>query len=113
METFVNAYLSLFPNVEMRDWFFAFLGLLLHVSMKLKNVRLRDFKWKILLEEFAPVWFFSVVTIIICLGTLPQVLSDYSVLDSAFIGYSSSSIFKQLFKTRMSQLHLTWQKKEK
>lgn len=104
METFVNIYHSLFPHVELRDWFFAFLGLLLHVGMKLKNIPFRHFKWKIFLDEFAPVWFFTVVTIIICLGSLPQVMTDYSTLDSALIGYSSASMFKQLFKTRLSTL---------
>lgn len=113
METIVNGFQQLFPHTDMRDWFFALLGLILHAGMKLKNVRWRDFKWKILLEEFMPVWFFSVVTIVICLGTLPQVLSDYSTLDSALIGYSSSSLFKQLFKSRMSNLSIKWYEKRK
>lgn len=104
METFLNSLHSLFPHVESRDWFFAFLGLLLHLSLKVKNIPFKHFKWKILFDEFIPVWFFSLVSIIICLGTLPQVLENYSPLDSAFIGYSASSLFKQLFKTRLSTL---------
>jgi len=104
METIVNSFQHLFPHTDLRDWFFAFLGLILHVGMKLKNVPFKHFKWKIFLNDFCPVWFFSVVTIIICLGTLPQVMTDFSSLDAALIGYSSSSMFKQLFKTRISTL---------
>jgi len=104
METIASTFQHLFPQTDCRDWFFALLGLILHVGMKLKNVPFRHFKWKIFLEEFVPVWFFTIVTIVICLGTLPQIMADFSTLDSALIGYSSSSIFKQLFKSRMSTL---------
>lgn len=113
METIVSTFQHLFPNTGYRDWFFSFLGLLLHLSLKLKNVPLKQFKWKILLDDFAPAWFFTIVTIVICLGTLPQVFVHYSALDSAFIGYSSASLFKQLFKTRMSTFGIKWQQEER
>jgi hypothetical protein len=108
METLLNTYQHLFPHTDYRDWFYAFLGLLLHATLKLKNIPFKHFKWKVFLDDFAPAWFFTILTIVICLGTLPQVFMHYSALDSAFIGYSSASIFKQLFKTRMSSLGLKW-----
>ena len=104
METFVNIYHSLFPHVEFRDWFFAFLGVLLHLIVKLKNIPFKHFKWPLFLEEFVPVWFFSFTTVIICMGTLPQVLTEFSSLDAALIGFSSSSLFKQLLKNRLSRI---------
>lgn len=104
METFVNIYHSLFPHVELRDWFFAFLGVLLHLIVKLKNIPFKHFKWSLFLEEFVPVWFFSLTTVFICMGTLPQVLGNFTALDAALIGYSSSSLFKQLLKQRLSKI---------
>jgi len=104
MDTFLKAYHSLFPNVELRDWFFAFLGVLLHLIVKLKNIPFKHFKWPLFLEEFVPAWFFSLVSIIICMGSLPQVMGNFTALDAALIGYSSSSLFKQLLKNRLSKI---------
>lgn len=104
MNTIASIYQSLFPNTGLTDWFFAFLGLLLHAVMKLKTVPFKQFKWSIFLNDFLIVWTISFLTIAICLGTLPQVLENYSLLDSALIGYSSSSILRQLFKTKLSKL---------
>jgi hypothetical protein len=102
METIYEIYNNLFPHTGMADWFYALLGMLLHALVKLKNIPLGLFKWKIFFEEFAIVWFISFLTIFICLGTLPIVLEKYNTLDSALIGYSSSSLLKSIFKTRRS-----------
>lgn len=104
METLSNIYHNLFPHVELRDWFFAFLGIMLHLAVKLKNIPFSHFKWSLFLEEFVPVWFFSFTTVFICMGSLPQVLVNFSSFDAALIGYSSSSLFKQLLKQRLSKL---------
>lgn len=104
MNTLINIYNSIFPHTGIADWFFAIMGLLLHALMKLKTVPFKQFQWKIYLEDFVIVWFISLLTITICLGTLPQVLDNYSKLDSALIGYSSSSILRQLFKQKLSKL---------
>lgn len=104
MNTLASIYQSLFPNTGIADWFFALLGLLLHAVIKLKTVPLKQFKWKIFLEDFVAVWVISLMTITICLGTLPQVLEQYSLLDSALIGYSSSSMLRQFFKQKLSKL---------
>lgn len=104
METILHYYHSLFPHVELRDWFFALLGVMLHVIVKIKNIPFRHFKLSLFLEEFVPVWFFSLTTVVICMGSLPQILDGFTALDAALIGYSSSSLFKQLLKTRMSRL---------
>lgn len=104
MEKFIDIYHSLFPHTGLADWFYAFVGLMVHVAVKLKNVPLKKFRWRVLLQEYVIVWYISLLTIMICLGSLPQVMSNYSILDSALIGYSSSSFFKQLFKTNLSKL---------
>ena len=104
MEPILNTLSHLFPGVEARDWFFAFLGVLLHLIVKLKNIPFKHFKWPLFLEEFVPVWFFSLVTVVICMGTLPQLFANFSSLDAALIGYSSSSLFKQLLKQRLSKI---------
>lgn len=104
MNTLASIYQSLFPHTGIADWFFALLGLLLHAVIKLRTVPLKQFKWKIFLEDFVAVWVTSITTIVICLGTLPQVLEQYSVLDSALIGYSSSSLLRQLLKQKLSKL---------
>jgi len=104
MENIVKIYESLFPHTSMADWFFALLGLCIHALLKLKAVPKGKFKMKIFLDDFLSVWAISIITIVVCLGTLPQVLDSYSVFDSAMIGYASSSIFKQLTKTRLSKL---------
>ena len=104
MEKIIEIYHSLFPYTGPADWFYALVGLMIHVAVKLKNVPLKKFRWRILLQEYVIVWYISVLTIMICLGSLPQVMSNYSTLDSALIGYSSSSFFKQLFKTKLSKI---------
>ena len=106
METLIKIYHDLFPGVELRDWFYALLGIMLHLVIKMKNIAYRRFRFKILLDEFIPVWFFSITTVIICMGVLPQVLTDFSAMDASLIGYSSSSVFKQLLKNRLSRLGL-------
>jgi hypothetical protein len=104
MQQFSSIYQNLFPHTGISDWFFAFLGLLLHAVMKLKTVPLKQFQWRIFLNDFLIVWTIAFLTIIICLGTLPTYLENYSHLDSALIGYSSSSILRQLFKQKLSNL---------
>lgn len=104
MQTISSIYQTLFPHTGLSDWFFALLGLLLHAVMKLKTVPLKQFQWRIFLNDFLSVWVIASITIIICLGTLPLYLDHYSVLDSALIGYSSSSILRQLFKQKLSKL---------
>jgi hypothetical protein len=104
MNNIASIYQSLFPHTGAADWFFALLGLILHAVIKLKTVPFKQFEWKIFLEDFLIVWIISLITITICLGTLPQVLERYSLLDSALIGYSSSSILRQLFKQKLSKL---------
>lgn len=104
MNTLASIYQSLFPHTGIADWFFACCGLLLHAVIKLKTVPFKQFKWKIFLEDFIAVWIVSLMSIVICLGTLPHVLDHYSLLDSALIGYSSSSILRQLLKQKLSKL---------
>ena len=104
MTTLSELYKTIFPHTGVSDWFFAFLGLLLHAAMKLKTVPLKQFQWRIFLNNFLIVWIIASITIAICLGTLPTYLENYSVLDSALIGYSSSSILRQLFKQKLSNL---------
>ena len=106
METILKIYDTLFPNTTIEEWFYGLLGMLLYLGVKVKNIPFRRFKWNLFLDEFIPVWFFSAITVIICLGTLPQLLTDFSVVDAALIGYSSSSLFKQLLKSRISKLGL-------
>lgn len=106
MEKIIEIYNEVFPHTTIADWFYALLGLLLHVIVKLKNVSFKHFKWRMFLGEFLPVWHFSIITIFILVGTLPQVMENYNVLDSALIGYSSSSIFKQLFKSKTGNLNV-------
>lgn len=104
MNTLSELYKTIFPHTGVSDWFFAFLGLLLHAAMKLKTVHLKQFQWHIFLNNFIIVWVIASITIAICLGTLPTYLENYSVLDSALIGYSSSSILRQLFKQKLTKL---------
>ena len=104
METLIKIYNDLFPQTTLADWFYAFMGLLVHLGLKMKNIPFKHFKWSLFLEEFLPVWYMCMATIIICVGTLPHVMDEYSTLDSALIGYGSSSFFKQLFKFRLSKL---------
>ncbi len=106
MEKIIEIYNEIFPQTGLSDWFYAFLGLMLHVIVKLKNVSFKHFKWKVFLGEFLPVWHFSLITIVILVGTLPLVMSNYNTLDSALIGYASSSIFKQLFKSKIGNLNI-------
>lgn len=106
MEKLIEIYNEVFPHTRMADWFYAFLGLMIHVAVKLKNVHWQEFKLKRFLGEFLPVWFFAIITIVICLGALPQLMSNYNVLDSALIGYGSSSMFKQMFKSRKGNLNV-------
>jgi hypothetical protein len=104
MEDAAKIYESLFPHTSFADWFYALLGLVIHALLKLKTVPLKHFKWRIFLDDFISVWAMSIISIVVCLGTLPQVLDSYSLFDSAMIGYASSSIFKTLTKTRLSKL---------
>lgn len=106
MKTLIEIYHSVFPHTSMADWFYALLGLLLHAFIKVKHLSFKNFKWKIFMGEFLPVWHFSVLTVFILLGALPQVMQNYSVLDSALIGYSSSSLFKQLLKSKTGNLNI-------
>lgn len=106
MEKIIEIYNEIFPHTTMADWFYALLGLILHIGVKLSKVSFRHFKWRIFLGEFIPVWHFAVITIFILVGTLPQVMTNYNILDSALIGYSSSSIFKQLFKSKTGNLNV-------
>jgi len=106
METIIENYKNLFPHTGMADWFYAFLGMCIHALLKLKTIPFKQFKWKLFLDDFLSVWAISIVTIALCLGLLPQILDSYSVFDSAMIGYASSSVFKQLVKTRLSKLGL-------
>ena len=106
MKTIIDIYHEIFPHTTIADWFYALLGLLLHVAVKLKNVSFKHFKWKTFLGEFLPVWYFALIAIFILVGGLPQVMSDYNILDSALIGYSSSSILKQLFKSKTEKLNI-------
>jgi hypothetical protein len=102
MKTFLDIYHSIFPHTGIADWFFALLGLLVHVVVKLRHLKLSTINWKVFFQDYTIVWLISLITIAICLGTLPQVYSSYNTLDSALIGYSSSSLFKQLLKTRFN-----------
>lgn len=104
METIRELYHQIFPHTGLADWFYALLGLMIHAIMKLKTVPFKQFQWKIFLEDFIGVWALSVLSIILCLGTLPSVLDGYNQLDSALIGYSSSSMIRQLFKQKLSKL---------
>jgi hypothetical protein len=91
---------NLFPNTTVWEWIYALLGMIFHALIKLKNIPLKKFKWKIFLEDYLIVWFISLVSIFICMGTLPQIFNGFSSLDAALIGYSSSSLLKTIFKTR-------------
>ena len=104
MNTLSELYKTIFPHTGVSDWFFAFLGLMLHAVMKLNTVPDKQFQWRIFLNNFVMVWIMALITITICLGTLPSYLENYSLLDSALIGYSSSSILRQLFKQKLSNL---------
>ena len=106
MEKIIQFYNEAFPQTSLSDWFYALLGLMLHAIVKLKNISFKDFKWKVFLGEFLPVWLFCLISIVILVGTLPIVLNNYSGLDSALIGYASSSIIKQLFKGKMGNLNI-------
>lgn len=106
MKTIIDIYQEIFPHTTMADWFYALLGLLLHAVVKLKNVRFKDFKGKTFFGEFLPVWYFAFIAIFILVGGLPEVMTNYNVLDSALIGYSSSSIIKQLFKSKTEKLNI-------
>lgn len=100
MEKIIEIYHNLFPHTTIADWFYALLGMLVHALMKFKNIPLKEFSFKIFFEDFSIVWFVSLLSIFICLGTLPQILDEFSTLDSALIGYSSSSFLKAVFKSR-------------
>lgn len=106
MEKLIEIYYEVFPKTTAADWFYALLGLLLHIVVKLKNISFRRFKWKIFLGEFIPVWHFAVISVAILVGTLPLVMDNFNTLDAALIGYSSSSIFKQLFKSKTGNLNI-------
>lgn len=106
METIIESLKSMYPKVSIADWFFAFMGLALHAVVKLKTVPFKQFRWKIFLEDFVVVWLTSIMTIAICLGTLPYFFQGYSVLDSALVGYSSSSLLRSLLKQKLSKLGL-------
>ena len=100
MEKIIEIYHTLFPHIGMADWFYALLGMLLHGLVKIKNIPFKKFKLKIFLEDFMVVWGIAVLSVFICLGTLPMIFPGFSSLDSALIGYSSSSFLRALFKTR-------------
>ena len=104
MNKVIEMYREVFPHTGLGDWFYAFCGLLLHVIVKIQSVSFHHFKWRRFLEDFLPVWFYSLIAIVILVGVLPQVMPDYNLLDSALIGYSSSSIFKQLLKSKTPNL---------
>ena len=106
MEKIIEIYHSLFPHITIADWFYCILCLAFHNWMKVKHISLKDFKMEVFINDFAPVWIYSMVSIIICLGTLPYYIGSYSHLDSALIGYSSGSLFKQMFKDRAIQIGL-------
>ena len=98
----MKMYDGLFPHTTKEEWFYALLGMLLYIGVKLKNFSFHPFKWRLFWEEFIPVWYFSSITVFICLGALPAMLTDFTNLDAALIGYSSSSLFKQLLKQRIT-----------
>jgi hypothetical protein len=102
MNSLIHLYNSFFPNTQLADWFFALLGLLVHVLVKLRHLKVSTINWKVFFKDYTTVWLISAITVIICLGTLPLVYPSYNTLDSALIGYSSSSLFKQLLKTRFN-----------
>jgi hypothetical protein len=104
MNTLLELYKTIFSHTSVSDWFFAFLGLLLHAVMKFKTIPVKQFRWRIFFHHFFWVWVIALITITICLGTLPTYLTHYSLLDSALIGYCSSSILRQLFKQKLSNL---------
>ena len=106
MEKLTEMYREVFPNTGLGDWIYAICGLLLHVIVKLKNVSFKHFKWKRFLGEFLPVWFYSLISIAILVGGLPQIMTNYNFVESALIGYSSSSMFKQLLKSKTSNLNI-------
>jgi len=106
MEKLIEMYRDVFPHTGIGDWFYALCGLLLHVIVKIKHVPFHQFKAKRFFGEFLPVWFYSVIVIVILVGGLPQLMTNYNLLDSALIGYSSSSIFKQLLKSKTSNLNI-------
>jgi hypothetical protein len=104
METIRQIYHNLFPSIGIADWIYAIAGMLLHGLIKLKNIPFKTFKLKIFLEDFLVVWLISLLSIFICMGTLPQLFPGYSTLDSALIGYSSSSILRSVFNIRSKKL---------
>ncbi|MGZ4089115.1 MAG: hypothetical protein ACXVNO_00225 [Bacteroidia bacterium] len=106
MEKLIEIYNEVFPKTSVADWFYALLGLFLHIVVKLKNISFKRFKWRVFLGEFIPVWHFSILSVAILVGTLPLVMDHFNTLDAALIGYSSSSIFKQLFKSRTGNLNV-------
>ena len=106
METIIKQYNSLFPQITWVDWFYCLLGLVLHAYLKIRHIDFKTFKLKVFINDFAPVWVYSVACIIICMGTLPTYIGSYNHLDSALIGYSCGSFFKQLFKERIDAIGL-------
>ncbi len=104
MEKIMEVYHQLFPHITYADWVFCLLGLALHCLMKIKHINWYDFNILRFVRDFLPVWIYSVVTIILCLGTLPVYLAGYSVFDSALIGYTAGSLFRNLLKQRSDQL---------
>jgi len=113
MEKLNEIYKEIFPHTSMADWFYALMGLLLHAVIKLKNISFKHFKWRIFIGEFLPVWYFSLCSLFILIGGLPQLMSNYNILDSALIGYASSSVFKQLLKSKISNLNILHQSKKR
>lgn len=106
MEKAIQIYHSLFPHIGIADWFYCVLGLALHCWLKVKHISLKNFKPDIFFNDFAPVWIYSAVCIIICMGTLPYYIGSYTHLDSALIGYTSGSFFKQVLSQRAQALGL-------
>ena len=106
MEKLTEMYREVFPHTGLGDWFYALCGLLMHVIVKLKRVSVKHFKWKRFFGEFLPVWFYSCIAIVILVGGLPQIMTSYNVVESGLIGYSASSVFKQLLKTKTSNLNV-------
>lgn len=104
MQKLIEIYHSLFPQITAADWFYCLLGLVLHCWLKVKHISLKDFKAQIFFNDFAPVWVYSIVCIIISMGTLPYYIGSYSHLDSALIGYTCGSFFKQILKQRADAL---------
>ncbi len=106
MEKIIEIYHSLFPHTTGADWFYCLMGLVLHAYLKVKHLYWTTFKWKKFVTDFLPVWIYAVVCIVLCMGTLPQYLSNYGLLDSALIGYSSGSFFRNVLKQRAEQINV-------